>query len=68
MPDRIFGLIEILRRGCSNWSPFDQTQIRTVFAVPEGINRAPLVGGSEDEAEHSQEVIATPSVQAQSSD
>ncbi|KAF3598651.1 hypothetical protein F2Q69_00034947 [Brassica cretica] len=36
--------------------------------MPEGINRAPLVGGSEDEAEHSQEVIATPSVQAQPSD
>ncbi|KAF3511944.1 hypothetical protein F2Q69_00007734 [Brassica cretica] len=43
MPDRICGLIEILRRGCSNWSPFNQTQIRTVFAVPEGINRAPLL-------------------------
>ena len=27
-----------------------------------------MVGGSEDEAEHSQEVVATPSVQAQSSD
>ncbi|KAF3515447.1 hypothetical protein DY000_02058460 [Brassica cretica] len=36
--------------------------------MPEGINRAPLVGGSDDEAEHSQEVIATPSVQVQSSD
>ncbi|KAF3532285.1 hypothetical protein DY000_02039512 [Brassica cretica] len=36
--------------------------------MPEGINRAPLVGGSEDETEHSQEVIAAPFVQAQSSD
>ncbi|KAF3532282.1 hypothetical protein DY000_02039517 [Brassica cretica] len=68
MSDGIRGLIGILRRGCSNWSSFDQTRIRTVFAMPEGINRAPLVGGSEHEAEHSQEVIATPSVQAQSSD
>ncbi|KAF3549363.1 hypothetical protein DY000_02008430 [Brassica cretica] len=65
MSDGIRGLIEILRRGCSNWSSFDQIRIRTVFAVPEGINRAPLFGGSEDEAEQSQEVIATPSVQAQ---
>ncbi|KAF3496662.1 hypothetical protein DY000_02052251 [Brassica cretica] len=29
---------------------------------------APLVGGSEDEVEHSQEVLVTPSVQTQSSD
>ena len=36
--------------------------------MTEGINRDPLVGGSEDESEHSQEVIATPSVQAQSLD
>ncbi|KAF2567680.1 hypothetical protein F2Q68_00026312 [Brassica cretica] len=68
MSDGIRGLIGILRGGRSNWSSFDQTRIRTVFTMPEGINRAPLVGGSDDEAEHSQEVIATPSVQAQSSD
>ncbi|KAF3555955.1 hypothetical protein F2Q69_00015089 [Brassica cretica] len=68
MSNGIRGLIGILRGGRSNWSSFDQTRIRTVFTMPEGINRAPLVGGSDDEAEHSQEVIATPSVQAQSSD
>ncbi|KAF2570270.1 hypothetical protein F2Q70_00002938 [Brassica cretica] len=68
MSDGIRGLIGILRRGRSNWSSFDQTRIRTVFAMPEGINRAPLVGGSEDEAEHSPEAITTPSIQAQSSD
>ncbi|KAF3584040.1 hypothetical protein F2Q69_00030647 [Brassica cretica] len=68
MSEEIRGLIGILRRDRSSWSSFDQTRIRTVFAMPEGINRAPLVGGSEDEDEHSQEVIATPSVQAQSSD
>ncbi|KAF2592135.1 hypothetical protein F2Q70_00042530 [Brassica cretica] len=45
-------------------------EIRGLIGVlrREGTNRAPLVGGSEDEAEHSQEVVATPSVQAQSSD
>ncbi|KAF2551940.1 hypothetical protein F2Q68_00033897 [Brassica cretica] len=68
MSDKIRGLIGVLRRGLSNWSSFDQTRIRAAFAMPEGTNRDPLVGGSEDEAEHSQEVIATPSVQAQSSD
>ncbi|XP_013608163.1 PREDICTED: uncharacterized protein LOC106314908 [Brassica oleracea var. oleracea] len=68
MSDGVRGLIEILWGGRSNWSSFDQTRIRTIFAMPEGINRAPLVGGSDDEAEHSQEVIATPSVQVQSSD
>ncbi|KAF2567684.1 hypothetical protein F2Q68_00026316 [Brassica cretica] len=68
MSDGIRGLIGILRGGRSNWSSFDKTQIRTVFAMPEGINRFPLVGDSDDEAEHSQEVIATPSVQVQSSD
>ncbi|KAF2530828.1 hypothetical protein F2Q70_00029941 [Brassica cretica] len=55
-------------RGRSTRSTFDQTRIRAVFAMPDGTNRAPLVGGSEDEAEHSQEVITTPSVQAHSSD
>ncbi|KAF2566394.1 hypothetical protein F2Q68_00027895 [Brassica cretica] len=45
------------------------TRIRAAFAMLGGTNRASLViGGSEDEAEHSQEVIATPSVQVQSSD
>ncbi|KAF2593552.1 hypothetical protein F2Q70_00042445 [Brassica cretica] len=68
MSDGIRGLIGILQGGRSNWSSFDQTRIRTVFAMLEGINRAPLAGGSDDEAEHSQEVIATPSVQVQSSD
>ncbi|KAG2266557.1 hypothetical protein Bca52824_073636 [Brassica carinata] len=68
MLDEIRGLIGVLRRGRSNWSSFDQTRIRAAFAMPEGTNRASLVGGSEDEAEQSQEVIATPSVQAQSSD
>ncbi|KAF3530383.1 hypothetical protein DY000_02042585 [Brassica cretica] len=39
MSDEIHGLIRILRRGHSNWSSFDQIWIRTVFAMPEGINR-----------------------------
>ena len=64
MSDGIHGLIGILRGGRLIWSSFDQTRIRTVFAMPEGIKRPPLVGGSEDEAEHSQEVVVTPSVQA----
>ncbi|KAF3582807.1 hypothetical protein DY000_02031776 [Brassica cretica] len=68
MSDGIRGLIGILRRDRLNWSSFDQTRFRTVFAMSERTNTAPLVGGFEDEAEHSQEVIATPSVQAQSSD
>ncbi|KAF2610435.1 hypothetical protein F2Q70_00013623 [Brassica cretica] len=68
MSDGIHGLIRILRGGRSNWSLFDHTRIRTVFAMLEGINRAPLFGGYEDEAEHSQEVVVNPSVQAQSSD
>ncbi|KAF2566496.1 hypothetical protein F2Q70_00013620 [Brassica cretica] len=68
MSDGIRGLTRILRGGRSNWSSFDHTRIQTVFAMPEGINRAPLFGGSEDEAEHSQEVVVNPSVQAQSSD
>ncbi|KAG2250284.1 hypothetical protein Bca52824_080420 [Brassica carinata] len=62
MSDGIRGLIGILQRGRSNWSSFDQTRIRTVFAMLEWINRSSLVGGSDDEAEHSHEVIATPSV------
>ncbi|KAG2255258.1 hypothetical protein Bca52824_074552 [Brassica carinata] len=68
MSDEIRGLIGILRRDCSNWSTFDQARIRAAFAMPEGTDRAPLVGGSEDETENSQEVIATTSVQTQSSD
>ena len=68
MSDEIRGLIRILRRDHSNWSTFNQARIRAVFAMPEGNDRAPLVGGSEDEAEHSREVVATPSVQTQSSD
>ena len=69
MSDEIHGLIGVLRRGRSHWSSFDRTRIRAAFPIPEGTNSAPLVvGGSEDETEHSREVIATPSVQAQSSD
>ncbi|KAF2539531.1 hypothetical protein F2Q68_00019944 [Brassica cretica] len=68
MSDEIRGLIGILRRDCSNWSTFDQARIRAAFAMPEGTDRTPLVGGSEDETENSQEVIATTSVQTQSSD
>ncbi|XP_013632796.1 PREDICTED: uncharacterized protein LOC106338338 [Brassica oleracea var. oleracea] len=68
MSDEIRGVIGILRRDRSNWSTFDQARIRAVFAMSEGTDRAPLVGGSEDEAEHSREVVATPSVQTQSSD
>ncbi|KAF3583490.1 hypothetical protein F2Q69_00028404 [Brassica cretica] len=55
MSDEIRGLIGILRRDRSNWSTFDQARIRAVFAIPEGTDRAPVFGGSEDEAEHSQE-------------
>ena len=53
MSDEIRGLIGVLRRGHLDWSSFDQARIRADFAKPEGTNRAPLVGGSEDEAEHS---------------
>ncbi|KAF3569690.1 hypothetical protein F2Q69_00060242 [Brassica cretica] len=49
-------------------STFAQTRIQTVFALLVRTDRAPLVEESEDEAEHSQEVVATPSVQTQSSD
>ncbi|KAF2530554.1 hypothetical protein F2Q70_00029590 [Brassica cretica] len=69
MSDEIRGLIGVLRRGRSNWSSFDQTRIRAAFAKPGGTNRAPpVIDGSEDEAEGSREVIATSSIQAQSSD
>ncbi|XP_013624102.1 PREDICTED: uncharacterized protein At3g60930, chloroplastic-like [Brassica oleracea var. oleracea] len=68
MLDEIRGLMRVLRRGRSNWFTFDRTQIQTVFALPAGIDRAPLVEESGDEAEHSQEVVVTPSVQNQSSD
>ena len=44
----IWGLIGVLQRDRSNWSTFDQARIRAVFAMPEGTDRAPLVGGSED--------------------
>ena len=67
MSDEIRGLIGVLRRGRLNWSLFDQARIRAAFAMQEGTNRGPLVGGPEDGAEHSREVVATPSVQAQSS-
>ncbi|KAF2618865.1 hypothetical protein F2Q68_00038689 [Brassica cretica] len=68
MSDQIRGLMRVLRRGRSNWSTIDQTRIQTVFALPVRTDRAPLVEESEDEAEHSQEVVETPSVQTQSSD
>ncbi|XP_048599850.1 uncharacterized protein At3g60930, chloroplastic-like [Brassica napus] len=68
MSDEICGLMRVLRRGRSNWSTFDRTRIQTVFALPVRTERAPLVEESENEAEHSQEVVATPSVQTQSSD
>ncbi|KAF3550739.1 hypothetical protein DY000_02003403 [Brassica cretica] len=68
MSDEIRGLMRVLRRGRSNWFTFDRTRIQTVFALPAGIDRAPLVEESGDEAEHSQEVVVTPSVQNQSSD
>ncbi|KAG2282916.1 hypothetical protein Bca52824_054136 [Brassica carinata] len=69
MSDEIRGLIGVLRRGRSNWSSFDQSQIRSAFAMPRGTKRPPpVIGGSEDEAERSQEVIATSSIQAQSLD
>ncbi|KAF3536857.1 hypothetical protein F2Q69_00023735 [Brassica cretica] len=68
MSDEIRGLIGVLRRGRLNWSLFDQARIRVAFAMPEGTNRGPQVGCPEDGAEHSREVVATPSVQAQSSD
>ncbi|KAF3593351.1 hypothetical protein DY000_02022983 [Brassica cretica] len=68
MSDEIRGLIGILRRDRLNWPTFDQARIRVDFAMPEGTDSAPLVGDSEDKAENSQEVIATPSVQTQSSD
>ncbi|XP_013639716.1 PREDICTED: uncharacterized protein LOC106344981 [Brassica oleracea var. oleracea] len=66
--NEIRGLMRVLRRGRSNWSTFDRTRIQTVFALPVRTDRAPLVEESEDEAEHSQVVVATPSVQSQSSD
>ncbi|KAG2292932.1 hypothetical protein Bca52824_039601 [Brassica carinata] len=62
MSDKIPDLMRVLRRGRSNWSTFDRTRIQTTFALPAGTDRAPLVEESEDEAEHSQEVVATPSV------
>ncbi|KAG2297635.1 hypothetical protein Bca52824_044304 [Brassica carinata] len=68
MLDEIRGMMRVLRRGRSNWFTFDRTQIQTVFALPAGIDRAPLVEESGDEAEHSQEVVVTPSVQNKSSD
>ncbi|KAF3579567.1 hypothetical protein DY000_02031642 [Brassica cretica] len=68
MSDEIHDLMRVLRRGRSNWSTFDRTRIQTAFASPAGTGRAPLVEESEDEAEHSQEVVATLSVQTQSSD
>ncbi|KAF3557394.1 hypothetical protein F2Q69_00013781 [Brassica cretica] len=67
MSDEIHDLMRVLRRGRSNWSTFDRTRIQTAFASPAGTGRAPLVEESEDEAEHSQEVVATLSVQTQSS-
>nr|VDD35645.1 unnamed protein product [Brassica oleracea] len=56
MSDEIRGLIGVPWRG-------------PAYAMPRGTNRPPpVIGGSEDEAERSQEVIATSSIQAQSLD
>ena len=69
MSDQILGLIGVFQRDRLNGSRFDQSRTRAAFAMPEGTNRAPsVVGGSEDETDHSREVIATSSAQAQSSD
>ncbi|KAF3578277.1 hypothetical protein DY000_02030484 [Brassica cretica] len=68
MSDEIHDLMRALRRGRSNWYTFDRTQIQTVLALPAGTNRASSAEGSEGETDHSQEVVATPSVQTQSSD
>ena len=65
----IWGLIGVLQRDRSNWSSFDQSRIRAAFAMPGRTNRPqPIVGSSEDEAERSQEVFPTSSIQAQSLD
>ncbi|KAF2530555.1 hypothetical protein F2Q70_00029592 [Brassica cretica] len=69
MSDEIRGLIGVPRRGRTNWSSFDQSRIQAAYAMPRGTNRPPpVIGGSEDEAERSQEVIATSSIQAHSLD
>ncbi|KAF2589808.1 hypothetical protein F2Q70_00039622 [Brassica cretica] len=62
--DEIRGLMRVLRRVPSGSSSISD-EIRGLMRV---LRRAPLVEESEDEAEHSQEVVATPSVQTQSSD
>ncbi|XP_048605659.1 uncharacterized protein At3g60930, chloroplastic-like [Brassica napus] len=38
MSDEMRGLIGVLRRGCLDWSSFDQARIRAAFAMPEGTN------------------------------
>ncbi|XP_013674175.2 uncharacterized protein At3g60930, chloroplastic-like [Brassica napus] len=50
MSDEIRGLMRVLRRGRSNWSTFDRTRIQTVFALPVGTGKAPLIEKSEGEA------------------
>ncbi|XP_013633077.1 PREDICTED: uncharacterized protein LOC106338709 [Brassica oleracea var. oleracea] len=55
--DEIHGLMRVLRRGRSNWSTFDRSWIQTSFALPVRTDSAPLVEESEDEAEHSQELV-----------
>ncbi|KAF2618536.1 hypothetical protein F2Q68_00039035 [Brassica cretica] len=67
MSDEIRDLMRALRRGRSNWSTFERTRIQIVLALPAGTNKAPSAEGSEGETDHSQEVVATPSVQTQSS-
>ncbi|KAF3569904.1 hypothetical protein F2Q69_00058617 [Brassica cretica] len=67
MSDEIRDLMRALRRSRSNWSTFDRTRIQTILALLAGINKAPSAEGSEGETDHSQEVVATPSVQTQSS-
>ncbi|KAF3486505.1 hypothetical protein F2Q69_00054481 [Brassica cretica] len=66
--DEIRDLMRALRRVHSNWSTFDRTRIQTVIVLPAETNRAPSAEGSEGKTDHSQEVVATPSVQTQSSD
>ncbi|KAG2289113.1 hypothetical protein Bca52824_048717 [Brassica carinata] len=53
MSDEIRGLMRVLRRSRSNWSTFDRTRIQTVFALPVGTGKAPLIEKSEDEAQSS---------------
>ncbi|KAG2270589.1 hypothetical protein Bca52824_065144 [Brassica carinata] len=68
MSDEICGMMRILRRGQSNWFIFDQTRIRTVFALPVGTGKASLITKSEDETGHSWDLAGASSSQDQSLD